>query len=437
MNKFPHDRETEKALLSCLLLAGTMGKTEILDEAIAEFRDNPFFDPAHRHIWKAVKELHANGKPVEPPSVRRKITESGELEQIGGDDYLSEVYSTEVSARNWSFYAKTALELVHARKTIEIANSLIEAALDPTAAQQLPSLLNDAIAKMSAFHESKAETKPIKDVILRRIKHYEDCMKSKGKLEGLTTGIKPLDTAIRGLRAGNMIVISAPTKGGKTALALNIAIDTALAGNAVGIFSLEMNEGEIADRVISSHGGIDVASLAFAGPTGGAAQNLIRTANEVGRTKIFIRDESVLSPLQFRAAARKMVAQDHCKLILIDYLQLMEPTDPKASRERQVADCSRTIKATAQELGIPIIVMAQLNDDGRARESRAIEQDANIFIKIVKAEKGPGKDDPEPDPNQYNICVVLARDCATATIPMIFQKEFTRFKVKDFRDERA
>lgn len=428
----PHDPETEKALLSCLLLAGARGNESILDDAAVLFKESPFFHPAHRHIWRAVKDLHASGKPIEPPSVMQALNEAQVMQQIGGQEYLSEVYATEVSPRNWDHYAKKAMDLLNARRTIEIAGDLTQAALDPTAAQELPRLLNEALAKISGFHESKSETKPIKDILLRRMKHWEESMNGGGKMEGITTGIAPLDRAIRGMRPGNMIVISAPTKGGKSALAMNILCNTAKAGNPAAIFSMEMNEDEIADRIIAAEAEIDISGMAFAGPNKYTMQRITRAVDAIWKCKIFVRDESVMNTLQFRASARKLVAQEGCKLLIVDYVQLMEPTDPEMSRERQVAESSRAIKTTAQELGIPIIVLCQLNDNGRARESRAIEQDANIFIKIERPQTKDGEEDKSAPPDQYNVRIVLARDCATATIPMVFNKEFTKFLPKEY-----
>ncbi len=427
----PHDPETEKALLSCLLLAGARGNKAILDDATVLFKESPFFHPAHRHIWRVIKDLHANGKPIEPPSVMQALNEAQVMQQIGGQEYLTEVYGTEVSPRNWDHYAKKAMELLNARRTIEIAADLTQAAQDPAAAQELPRLLNEAMTKISGFHESKSETKPINDILLRRLKHWEQAMTGGGKMEGITTGIAPLDRAIRGMRPGNMIVISAPTKGGKSALAMNILLNTARAGNPAGIFSMEMNEDEIADRLLAAEGEIDISGMAFAGPNKFTMDRIVRAANAIGRCKIFVRDESIMNTLQFRASARKLVTNEGCKLLIVDYVQLMEPTDPDMSRERQVAESSRAIKTTAQELGIPIIVLCQLNDNGRARESRAIEQDANIFIKIERPQKD-GEDDKSAPPDHYNARIVLARDCACATIPMVFNKEFTKFTSREY-----
>ena len=422
----PNDIDTEKALLSCLLLAGARGNTAIVDDATVLFKESPFFHPAHQHIWRAISELRALDKPIEPPSVIQKLTEAQVLPQIGGQDYLTEVYSTEVSPRNWDFYAKRAMDLLNARRTIAIAADLTQAALDPLAAQELPNLLNEALAKISGFHESKAETKPINEILLRRLKHWEDSMNGRALPDGLTTGFPRLDRAIRGMRPGNMIVISAPTKGGKSALAMNIMLATAKDGNAAGIFSMEMNEDEIADRLVAMEGEIDVSGMAFAGPNKHTMDRIVRAASVIGRCGIFVRDESVMNTIQFRAAARKLVSQQKCKLLIVDYVQLMEPTDSSTNRERQVAESSRAIKTTAQELGIPIIVLCQLNDNGRSRESRAIEQDANIFIRIERPQKD-GEEDKSAPEDHYDARIVLARDCARDTIPLIFHKEFTKF----------
>ena len=164
--------------------------------------------------------------------------------------------------------------------------------------------MQDALIKIAGLSESKAETKSIKDILARRLEYYENLSTTGAGIEGLTTGIAPLDRAIRGLRPGNMIVIAAETKAGKTSLALNIASHVALSGHSVGIFSLEMNEGELADRLVAAHAEVDLSAITDGGLSVSAVSRILPTISTLSGTSIFVRDESILNPLQFRAAAR-------------------------------------------------------------------------------------------------------------------------------------
>lgn len=168
-----------------------------------------------------------------------------------------------------------------------------------------------------------------------------------------------------------------------------------------------------------THGSVDLCAMTDGGFSKGDLDSLSRASAELSNAPIYIRDEAIMSPLQFRAAARKLVAQHKCKLLIVDYVQLMEPSNRTDSRERQVAECSRTIKTTAMELGIPIIVLAQLNDDGRSREIRAIEQDSNIFAVI------------EEQDGQHYLNLKYTRSCPRTRIPLTFRPEFTRFEEAD------
>ena len=177
-----------------------------------------------------------------------------------------------------------------------------------------------------------------------------------------------------------------------------------------------MNADELMDRLIASHGRVDMSAMSDGGLSQRDMTRLVRAAAELSNAPIYIRDEAIMSPLQFRAAARKLTAQHKCRLLVVDYVQLMEPSNRTDSRERQVAECSRTIKTTAGELGVPIIVLAQLNDDGRSRESRAIEQDSDIFA-IIEEQDG-----------RHYLNLKYTRSCPRARIPLTFRKEYSRFE---------
>jgi replicative DNA helicase len=361
-------------------------------------------------------QMWTDRKGVNLITLTQGLEDSALLEQAGGAAYVTELFTFVPTASGSKYYCNILREKWIARTAIDVAMNIQEAAFDPSIHPDLESRVQEDLVKIASMFESKAKTQTMGDLVLRALDRYEQNHKNGGGLTGLSTGIAPLDKATRGLKPGEMITIAAPTKGGKSALALNIAMHNGLSGIPVGVFSLEMNADELTDRLIAAHGSVDMCAMTDGGFSQRDVTSLTRAAAELSNAPIFIRDEATMSPLQFRAAARKLTAQHKCRLLVVDYVQLMEPSNRTDGRERQVAECSRTIKTTAAELGIPIIVLAQLNDDGRSRESRAIEQDSNVFG-IIEEQDG-----------KYYLNLKYTRSCPSTRIPVTFRKEYTRFE---------
>jgi replicative DNA helicase len=408
----PQSRDAEKGLLGSMLLAP--------DRVIAEFvecgNEEFFYYPAHRTIYRRMMQMWAERKGLNLITLTQGLEDAGLLEEVGGAAYTTELFNFVPTASGSKYYYDILREKWIARTAIAVTDGIQEAAYDPSAQPDLESRVQEGLVKIASMFESKAKTQNMGELVMRALDRYEANHKNGGGLTGLSTGIAPLDKATRGLKPGEMITIAAPTKGGKSALALNIAMHNGLAGIPVAILSLEMNADELTDRLISSHASVDLSVMSDGGLSQHEAMSLTRAASQLSSAPIFIRDEAIMSPLQFRAAARKLTAQHACRLLVVDYVQLMEPSNRTDSRERQVAECSRTIKTTAGELGIPIIVLAQLNDDGRSRESRAIEQDSNIFA-LIEEEEG-----------RHYLNLKYTRSCPRSRIPLTFRKKYTRFE---------
>jgi replicative DNA helicase len=390
------------------------------DRVIPEFvecgNEEFFYHPANQTIYRHMVQMWTDRRGVDLITLTQSLEDSGILQEVGGAAYVTELFLFIPAASGWKYYCDILREKWVARNAITLTGSIQEAAYNPSAQPDLESRVQEGLVKITSMFESRAKTQAMGELVMRALDRYETNHKNGGGLIGLSTGIAPLDKATRGLKPGEMITIAAPTKGGKSALALNIAMHNALAGIPIGIFSLEMNADELTDRLIASHGSVDMSTMSDGGLSQRDVTSLVRAAAELSNAPIYIRDEAIMSPLQFRAAARKVTAQHKCRLLVVDYVQLMEPSNRTDSRERQVAECSRTIKTTASELGIPIIVLAQLNDYGRSRESRAIEQDSNIFA-VIEEEGG-----------RHYLHLKYTRSCPRARIPLTFRKEYTRFE---------
>lgn len=407
----PASSEAERALLCSL-----MQNIKLVDEHADHLKSSLFFEPRHKAIFDGIMGLWKEGKDCDLITLSEALNKAGVLESIGGAAYIAELHCFLPTASNSAEYLDILKKKHTARLAISVAKKIITTAEDPVTCDDLGESVQKALVAVAADSETSSSIESIGQAALKRLDTYEEIFKNKGKLMGLTTGLRPLDELTGGMKAGQLIVIGAPTKGGKTAMALNIGMRTAQAGNPVGIFSLEMSSGELVDRLVASCSGVDLSVLSRE-PTKQDRDRIQNGITQASLLPIWIRDESQINPLQLRAAARRMVATHNVKLIIVDYIQLIEPTDRKESRERQVAEVSRTLKQLAKELGITIIALTQLNAEGASRESRAIEHDCDSFWVIRHDEEN----------RKWALDIRLARAHARGSIPLEFRSQYLRF----------
>ena len=411
----PNSPEAEKAFL-----ASCLNHSSILNEASDLIKPRMFFNPSNQRIFNSIIELWKKGRECDLITITDHMDTNGTLELSGGAAYVTEVFLALPTASNWREYLDIIRDKHSARLYISVAEKIIASAKDPANNPNLADEVQKALVQVAAESETASSIQSLKEVALARLAEYDHMVKSRGKLLGITTGFTPLDRLTGGFRKGQLIVIGAPTKGGKTAMALNMALRTAKDNNPVGIISLEMGAGELFDRLIASETSADVSRLS---KEEGSNRTLIaeirKGVESLSAMPVYIRDESMMNCLQLRAAARRLVAVHGIRLLVVDYIQLLEPTNKTDSRERQVAECSRTLKSLTKELGITIIALTQLNADGASRESRAIEHDCDMFLKIAQ--------DPE-DLKKWSLNIALARSCPRASIPLSFRSEYLRFE---------
>jgi len=403
----PHSTDAEKGFLSSLLQ-----NPSVLDQAADTLKPNLFHVPTHRAVFDAVVSLWREGSAIDLITVGEKAT--------GVDpSSLAEIYSFVPTSRNWQEYLSTLKKKRTARVSIAEANKIIESASNPETEDTLSDTVQKALVAVAAEAESGSNIESIEEAVDKRIDEYENIIKNKGKLMGLTYGLPPLDKHTGGMRQGQLIVLGGQTKSGKTALALNVAYMTANAGNKVGFISLEMPSGELIDRLVASSSGVDISMLSK-GINESDFKKMEFSLNQIKKLPIWIRDESQINPMQMMAAARRMVAAHGIQILFVDYLQLISASNTKESRERQVAECSRCLKLIAKELKITVFALTQLNSENNARESRAIEMDADLFLVISHGEKGG-----------VSLDIRLGRACSRASFPMEFRSNYLRFDPKD------
>ena len=412
----PKSDGAEKAFLSCVLQ-----QSSILNEACDYASSKLFYHPTHKRIFDAVLDLWKDGKDCDLVTVTDHMNTLGTLEASGGASFIAECFIAPNVVGNWREYLEILRHKHTSRLAISGAEKIILSAQNPADNGDLSETVQKVLVSIAADAESKGRIESVGEVAMNRLYAYEEMVKNRGSLIGITTGFKPLDDITSGFRPGQVVVIGAATKGGKTSLALNMAMRTANAGNPVGIISLEMGSGELLDRLIAAYSGADIGQLSR-DPNKALMDKIRWGIGQVSKLPIYIRDESSINPLQLRAAARRMHSVHKIKLLVIDYIQLIEPLNRKESREQQVAESSRTIKILAKELGIPVIALTQLNADGASRESRGIENDCDMFLKIQRDEENPA---------DWWLNIALSRATSTGRIPLSFRSEYLRFDERE------
>jgi len=411
----PSSEAAEKAFLSCVLQ-----RSSILNEAADFATPKLFHHPDHRRIFEGVLELWKEGKDCDLVTITEHMQTAGTLDLSGGAAFISECFISPALISNWREYLEILRHKHTARLAISAAEKIIASAQNPAEAGELSEVVQKALVAIAADAESSSRIESVKEIANSRLNEYEEMRKNKGKLLGITTGFDKLDKITGGLRSGQLVVIGAPTKGGKTTVALNMAMRTAgIANNPVGIISLEMSKGELIDRIISSVSALDLSLLSSDQEISQDWMNkLCLGVSKVANLPIFVRDESSINCLQLRAAVRRMVAVHNVKMIVVDYIQLLEPTNKTDSRERQVAEASRTLKMLAKECNVVVLALTQLNAEGASRESRAIEHDCDLFLTISQDEK---------QQEDWFLNIKLARACPRASIPLTFKSHLLRF----------
>jgi replicative DNA helicase len=395
----PQNREAEQCLLCCLILQPTLclEHQHILGPHL-------FWNPAHRIIFEAITSLAAKAHLIDFPQLVMEIGKDGQLAEIGGKEYLNEVWTLVPTAAGWEYYHESAFRAYRRRQAFLAALKIVESD-DP---DQQETIAEETLRSIAAPKQTKVMS--FKDKIYDCLDWIENSLRSDRR-SLVTFGIPELDDLLYPIEPGYQTVIAANTSRGKTALALQAALKSR--GPCI-IFSLEMNARGLIARMLSSQANVELAKIRQGRLWADELQRLGASSAELGTRKIVIEDSF---PVDVRTVTSKCRAlkKDGLELVVLDYLQLVSPltTRRDSSREREVAEISRALKSLAMELEVATIVLSQLNDDGQLRESRAIGQDADIVLHV--------------DSEKSEISIRKQRNGPRATIPVYFDEKFTRF----------
>lgn len=428
----PQNIEAEKCLLGCLML----DKDAIVK--VADFlRPEDFYKETHQKIFQAMLDLFQKSEPIDFLSVSNRLKEKGELEEVGGNSYLTELVNSVPTASHVLNYAQIVQNKKALRDLIEASHEI--ALLGYNEEDDIEVILDRAEKRIFSITQKSLRQKfiPIKETLEEAFERIDHLSKREKRLRGVATGFIGLDSILSGLQKGDLIILASRPSLGKSALALDITRNVAVKEKkAVGLFSLEMSRDQIVDRLIAAQAGVDLWRLR----TGRLQEDdFLAIQNALGilsEAPIFIDDVASTNVLQMRAMARRLQAEYELGLIVIDYLQLIEARNPNLSVVQQVTENSRALKSLAKELNVPVLVLSQLSRavEQRSpqiprladlRESGSIEQDADVVMFIYREDKyNPNT----PRKNIADIIIAKHRNGPPGKVELYFDESTVSFK---------
>jgi replicative DNA helicase len=436
----PHSIEAEQSLLGALLL-----DNQAFDRVADLVTGEDFYRDDHRRLWRHIARLIEAGRPADVVTVSESVEASEDKDKTGGPAYLGALAQNTPSALNIRRYAELVRERAVQRRLAQVATGIAEEALNP-GGKEVGQLLDEAESRIFQIAESGArrdqgllEIKPVLAKVFERIDHlyHRD---NQSDVTGVPTGYTRIDQMTSGLQSGDLVIIAARPSMGKTALALNIAEHVAVDnGLPVAIFSMEMSSTQLAMRMLGSIARVDQHKMRTGRLNDKEWGDLSDAMAKLHETPLFIDEGGALTALEVRARARRLKRQySKLGLIVIDYLQLMAATSQGENRATEISEISRSLKAMAKELDVPVVALSQLNravdqrPDRRPvmsdlRESGAIEQDADVIMFIYR-EVVYKPDLPEDQRGLAEVIIGKQRNGPIGTIKLTFLGQHTRFE---------
>jgi len=435
----PRDRpanvDAERAVLGSILL-----KPDVCDDVALVVRVEDFSDESHQLLYRHLLDLHDSGKRIDATIVVERLKTQGDFERIGGAAALADVVQAVPHAAHATHYAAIVRDKALLRSLIDAGTDILRDAYD--ASDEPRQLLARAEEKIFSILErrSSAEAKPIQSVLEEVMVRMDARMKHEHAIGGVETGFTELDQLCGGLHNSELVILAARPSMGKTAFAMNIAEHASINLKQPVLFvSLEMAALELADRLLCSAAQVNGHRLRNGTISQEDRRRLVQKSSEIGAAPLFIDDTPSRTLTEIAAVARRLKRKQGLSMIVIDYLQLIEPDNPRDPRQEQVARIARRLKGMSRELDIPVLCLAQLNRQAEVsrdnrprlnhlRESGAIEQDADVVMFVHREEYYQTNDeDRERVRGQAEIIIAKQRNGPIGDVKLLWQHDFTRF----------
>ena len=436
----PQNIEAEQAVLGAMLI-----DKEAIAKASEILTSSDFYREAHRVIFNAMLELYNKNEAVDMVTVTEILKRDNKLEDIGGLAYITSLANVVLTAANVKYHADIVAEKSVLRQLVRVSTEI--AAMGYEANEDVGTLLDTAESRILEIsnRKKKADFTPINDVLMESVQNIEKLINNKGGLTGLPSGFADLDKLTSGLHPSDFIILAARPSMGKTALALNIVQNVALRAHkkiggeprSVAFFSLEMSKEQLVNRMLCAEAGIDSQRLRV-GEMGDKDWDALWGACDLMSTaKIYIDDTAGITVMDMRSRARRLKAEHGLDLIVVDYLQLMQGSGKRnnsGDRQQEVSEISRSLKALARELDVPVLALSQLSRSVEARqvkrpmlsdlrESGSLEQDADIVAFLYREDYY----NPETENKHTELIIAKHRNGPVDTVNLFFHKQFTKF----------
>ncbi|PIS38697.1 MAG: replicative DNA helicase [Candidatus Nealsonbacteria bacterium CG08_land_8_20_14_0_20_43_11] len=441
----PQNLEAERSLLGCLLL-----DNDAIIKVVDFFQPRDFYKRIHQEIYKAMVEIFEKNDPIDLLSVSARLKEKELLEEIGGNSYLTDLVNSVPTSTHALSYAKIVQRKRILRDLIDISEEIREMGYNES--EDIDVLLDRAERKIFSIAQKSLTQafQAVKDMLADAFERIDSLYKHKGAARGVPTGFTDLDNLLAGFQRSDLIVLAARPSIGKSALALNIAANIATQQKVpVGIFSLEMSNDQIVDRFIAAEANMDLWRLRTGKLSAEGEDNdfsrIQAALGVLSEAPIYIDDAATINILQMRAMARRLQAEKGLGLLVVDYLQLMEPRNPMVTMVQQMTEISRSLKGLAKELNVPVLAISQLSRAveqrvpqiprlSDLRETGAIEQDADVVIFIYREDRY------QPDTSRKNIADIIVakhRNGPVGNVELYFDEKSVCFKnlEKEYREE--
>lgn len=438
----PHNNEAEQSVIGAIFL-----EPQALITAAEVLMADDFYRVAHQKIFDTMLLLSDKGQAIDVVTVTEELSATKQLEDVGGISYLTEIANSVPTAANIYHYAKIVEEKALLRRLIRVATTIVEDGY--TREDEVETLLSEAEKNMMEVSSRKnaGDFKHIKDVLVDTYENIELLHTQKGDVTGIPSGFTDLDRMTAGFQRNDLIIVAARPSVGKTAFALNVAQNVATKTDEnVAIFSLEMGADQLVMRMLCAEGNIDSQVLRTGALKDEDWRKLTMAMGSLSNAGIFIDDAAGLRVNEIRSKCRRLKQEHGLGMIIIDYLQLISGSGRAGeNRQQEVSDISRSLKALARELEVPVIALSQLSrgveqrQDKRPmlsdlRESGSIEQDADIVSFLYRDDYYDKDSESE---NMIEIIIAKQRNGPTGTVTLAFAKEFNKFVNVDWSEQPA
>ncbi len=436
----PQNIEAEQAVLGAMLI-----DKEAIAKATELLSADDFYREAHRVIFSAMLELYNKNEAVDMVTVTEILKCDNKLEDIGGIAYITSLANVVLTAANVKYHAEIVAEKSVLRQLVRVSTEI--AAMGYEANDDVGTLLDTAESRILEIsnRKKKNDFTAINDILMDSVQSIESLLQNKGGLTGLPSGFADLDKLTSGLQPSDFIILAARPSMGKTALALNIVQNVALRAHkaiggeprSVAFFSLEMSKEQLVNRMLCAEAGIDSQRLRVGEMHDEDWTHLWDACDTMSRAKIYIDDTAGITAMDMRSRARRLKAEHGLDLIVVDYLQLMQGSGKRnnsGDRQQEVSEISRSLKALARELDVPVLALSQLSRSVESRqvkrpmlsdlrESGSLEQDADIVAFLYREDYY----NPDTENKHTELIIAKHRNGPVDTVNLFFQKQFTKF----------